>query len=242
MARVQEGDRPLYVQVQDSLAHLITSGEWQPGMKLPSERDLSQQLSVSRVTVRQAIAALEEDGLLYRIHGKGTFVAKPKIELDARDLISFTSGMQRRGIVPSAKVLEFSRVPASRKVAAALQIEVGQQVYHIRRLRLGNNIPTVIEKCYFPYALCKGLERFDLSTASIYRVLHDELGVQLRHVRQTLEPVLATEEEAAILHVEPGFPLMLVTRVAYTDGEVPVEYGKALYRGDCSRFVSELHL
>jgi len=238
----QVNERPLYLQVRDNLARMITSGEWEPGMKLPSERDLSRQLGISRMTIRQATSVLEEEGLLYRVQGKGTFVAKPKVEVDARDLISFTSSMLRKGIVPSAQVLELARIPASRKIASALGIDVGQWVYHVRRLRLGNNVPMVIENSYFPCERCPGLENFDLSATSIYHLLQEEFGICPHTVYQSLEPVLATEEEARILAVEAGFPLMLITRRAYTAEGVPVEFAKDLYRGDCSRFVSKMEL
>ena len=238
----EEASRPLYVQVQANLAKFITSGEWAPGMKIPSERDLSRILGVSRVTVRQAIAVLVEDGLLYRVHGKGTFVAKPKIEVDARDLISFTSSMLRRGIQPSARVLEFSRIPASRGVAEALNVEVGHQVYLVRRLRLANNLPLVIERSYFPADLCAGMEKADLATVSIRRLLCDQMGISLKRVHQSLEAVVATEEEARLLAVPPGFPLMLIIRLGYDAKGQVVEYSKDLYRGDCSRFISELEL
>lgn len=237
---VSETGRPLYIQVKENLAKLITSGEWPPGIKLASERELTDQLGVSRVTVRNAIQALEEDGLVYRVHGKGTFVAKPKMEMNVHDLISFTSSMLRRGIQPSARVLEFSRIPAGRKVADALEVELGHQVYRVRRLRLANNLPLVIELSFFPRDLCSRLEEVDLAAASIYHVLYEEMGIQCKKVHQSLEAAAATEEEAEILAVEPGFPLMLVERLSYNaDGRV-VEFAKDLYRGDCSRFISDL--
>lgn len=238
---LQKTSRPLYLQVQENLGRLITSGEWQPGTKLSSERELSQQLDVSRVTVRQAISALAEAGLLYRVHGKGTFVAKPKIEVDARDLISLTSSMLRRGICPSTHVLDFSRTPASRQVAEALDAEVGHQVYRVRRLRLANNMPFAIELSYFPCDLYSGLEAVDLATVSIRR-LCEEMGIRLKRVYQTLEAVVATEEEARILAVEPGFPLMLIERRGYDAEGQAVEFSKDLYRGDCSCFISDLEL
>lgn len=237
---VSETGRPLYIQVKENLAKLIISGEWPPGIRLASERELTDQLGVSRVTVRNAIQALEEDGLVYRVHGKGTFVAKPKMEMNAHDLISFTSSMLRRGNQPSAQVLEFSRISASRKVAKALEVELGHQVYRVRRLRRANNLPLVIELSFFPRDLCSRLEEVDLAAVSIYHVLYEEMGIQCRKVHQSLEAVAATEEEAQILEVETGFPLMLVERLCYnTDGRV-IEFAKDLYRGDCSRFISDL--
>jgi GntR family transcriptional regulator len=235
------GQRPLYVQVQENLAKLITSGEWQPDTKLPSERDLSRQIGVSRMTVRQAILALEEDGLLYRAHGVGTFVARPRIEVDAQDLISFTASMLQRGIRPSARVLDFSRVPASRKVARALDVEVAHQVYRVHRLRFANNLPLAIELSFFPCERCPGLEEVDLATTSI-RHLFEKMDIRLKRVHQTLEAVRATQEEAQILEVEPGFPLMLIERRGYDAAGQVVEFSKDRFRGDCSRFISDLEL
>jgi GntR family transcriptional regulator len=233
--------RLLYVQVQENLAKLITSGEWQPDTRILSERKLSEQIGVSRVTVRQAIRALEQDGLLYRIQGKGTFVAKPHIEADSRDLISFTSSMTRRGIRPSGRVLGFDRVPASREVARALEIDVAQQVYRVHRLRFGNSLPLLIELSFFSCEKCPGLEEVDLATTSIRSML-ENMGIYVERVSQTLRAVAATPGEAQLLDVEPGFPLMLVERVAFDAGGDALEYSKDRYRGDCSRFLSDLSL
>jgi len=197
--------RLLYIQVQENLAKLITSGEWKPDTQIPSERNLSSQIGVSRVTVRQAIQALEQDGLLHRVQGKGTFVARPKIELNARDLISFTESMSQRGICPSARVLGFDRVPASRRVARSLGVEVAHQIYRVHRLRFANNLPLVIELAYFCCERCPGLEDVDLATTSI-RQLFKDMNIQLKRMYQTLEAVKATQEEARLLEVEPGFP------------------------------------
>jgi GntR family transcriptional regulator len=233
--------RLLYVQVQDNLAKLITSGEWQPDTKIPSERALSRQIGVSRVTIRQAIQELENIGLLYRVHGKGTFVARPRIEIDAHGLISFTNSMLQRGIHPSARVLDFSRIPASRKVAQALNVEVAHQLYRVYRLRFANNLPLAIELSFFRCDRCPNLEDVDLATASIRRLFEDN-GIRLKRVYQILQAAIATKEEAKILEVEPGFPLMLIERRGYdTEGEA-VEFSKDLFRGDCSRFTSDLEL
>ena len=234
-------ERPLYVQVQENLAKLITSGEWQPEIKIPSERDLCQQIGVSRVTIRQAIQVLEEDGLLCRIQGKGTFVTKPKIEIDSRELVSFTASMSKRGIRPIGRVLDFGRIPANRHVARALGIELATRVYRVRRLRFANSLPLTIELAFFPCDRCSGLEEVDLATTSIHRLLED-MGIQIKTAYQTLEAVAATPEEAEILNVEPGFPLMLIQRRGFDVEGQAVEFSKDLFRGDCSRFVSNLQL
>jgi GntR family transcriptional regulator len=233
--------RPLYVQVRENLGRLITSGEWKPDTRLPSERDLSSQIGVSRATLRQAIQLLLEDGLLYSIHGKGNFVAKPKIEIDTRDLISFTYSMSQRGIQPSASVLDLSRIPASRKVAQALEVEVAHQVYRVHRVRFANALPLAIELSYFPCDRCPGLEDVDLTKVSI-RHLFEEKGIRLERVYQTLQAVSATEDEAGILHVKNGFPLMLIERLGYDAAGNAVEFSKDLFRGDCSRFISDLKM
>lgn len=231
---------PIYIQIRDALADRIQSGELPPGSRIPSERALSQEYGVSRMTVRQAITDLVNRGLLVPYPGNGTYVTEPKVSQIVSALMSFTESMERKGIVPGARLLEAGTISANRALARHLGIGVGERVYRIVRLRTGNEQPMALEHSFFPVRLCPGLDRSDLESRSIYRILREEHGLELTKAVQAMEPTVANEFESQMLQVPLGAPLMLLERVASTADGVAVEYAKDLYRGDRSRFVVEM--
>jgi len=231
---------PLYIRIAEGLLGQIESGELSPGDRLPSERELSEALDVNRMTLRQALGLLETQGLLVRRRGDGTYVARPKIERQASRLVPFTRGMKRRGYVPGAKVITFERRRAEAALAQKLGLPVAAPVYFVRRLRLLNQEPMMLERLTMPAHRFPGLERFDLAKHSVYDVMETEYGIIVGRARQSLEPVVATEYEAELLGVQPGAPLMLERRLGLDQDDQPVEYGRDLYRGDRFRFVTEI--
>lgn len=231
---------PLYVQIAESLMSRIQSGELSPGDRLPPERALSEMLGVNRLTLRRALRVLAGEGLLLRRQGKGTYIARPKIERHAGRLVSFTRGMQRRGYTPGAKIVSFTRTAADASLSEELQLPISAPVYLIHRLRTLNREPVLLERYTIPAGPFPDLQRFDLESRSLYEVFEQEYGIAVRRARQSLEPVSATEYEARLLEVDPGAPLMLERRVSFDDKGNPVEHGKDLYRGDRFRFVTEI--
>ena len=229
---------PLYVQIAESLLDRIESGELKPGDRLPPERDLSKMLGVNRMTVRRALQVLELQGLLIRRQGDGTYVAAPKIERQAGHLVPFTMGMRRRGYTPGARVITFERRPVEASVARELRLPVSAPVYYVRRLRLINREPVMLERFTLPVRRVPGLERYDLANRSVYEVFETEYGISVTRARQSLEPVVASEYEAELLEVKPGAPLMLEQRLSFDQDDQPLEYGNDLYRGDRFRFVT----
>lgn len=231
---------PLYVQIADDLLDQIELGELRPGDRLPTERKLSEQLKVNRLTVRRAYNLLESQGLLERRQGSGTYFADRKIERQASVLISFTRGMQRRGYLPGAQVVLFERRVAKASLAKALGVSESAGVYHIHRLRTINQEPVLLERLNIPVDRFPNFERHDLSTHSLYEVMQMEYGVPVHHARQSLEPVNASDYEANLLEVPVGAALMLEVRVAFDQDGSPVEFGKDLYRGDRFQFITEI--
>ncbi len=231
---------PLYVQIAENLLDRIESGELKPGQRLPPERELSETLQVNRMTLRNALHVLEMQGLLVRQQGAGTFVGEPKIERQASQLVPFTQGMRRRGYTPGAKVITLERRPVEASAARELKLRVSAPVYFVRRLRMLNREPVMLETFMLPVAGFPKLERFDLSKRSLYEIMQSQYGVSVARARQSLEPVIASEYEAALLKVERGAPLMLERRLAFDQKDRPVEYGRDLYRGDRFRFVTEI--
>jgi GntR family transcriptional regulator len=231
---------PLYVQIAESLMARIESGELSAGDRLPPERALSEMLGVNRLTLRRALRVLAGEGLLVRRQGKGTYIARPKIERHAGSLVSFTRGMQRSGYTPGAKIISFTQSPADASLSEELQLATSAVVYLIHRLRTLNREPVLLERYTIPAGRFPGLQRFDLESRSLYEVFEQEYGITVRRARQSLEPVSATEYEARLLQIEPGAPLMLERRLSFDQKGKPVEQGKDLYRGDRFRFVTEI--
>ena len=231
---------PLYVQIAESLLDKIEAGELVPGDRLPSERLLSEKLGVNRLTLRRAFRVLEDQGLLIRRRGSGTYVAEAKIEWHAGRLIPFTRGAQRRGYMPGAEVVLFEQRPVEAAVARELGLSVSAPVYYVHRLRFVNQEPVLLERFTVPARRFPGLERYDLAERSLYGVMETEYGVTVSRARQSLEPVVATEYEAELLGVRAGAPLMLERRLTVDQEGQPIEHGKDLYRGDRFRFVTEI--
>ena len=235
-----QGSLPLYVQIADSLLDRIESGDLAPGDRLPPERELSDRLGVNRMTVRRALRTLEDHGLILRRQGDGTYVAEPKIERQAARLVSFTRGMQRRGLQPGARLVSLEERPIEASLAHGLRLAVAAPVFDILRLRLLNREPVMLERYLISSARYPGLDGFDLEARSVYEVLETEYGVTIRRARQSLEPVVAGEFEAALLGIRPGAPLMLERRTSFDSRDEPIEHGRDLYRGDRFRFVTDI--
>ncbi len=231
--------KPAYQQICDSLLEQMEDGLFQPDSKLPSERALSRQLGVSRMTVRQALNALVQQGLAYRIQGSGTYVAEPKIEHHVDTLTSFSVSMSALGLTPTTKLLSIEKIRANKKLAEILGINVGQMIWHIHRLRIDRDIPIGLEYSYFPLHLVPDLDQHDLERRSIYEILETEYHLQIASATQSFEPVIANEYEQRLLEIPVGSPLMMVSRVSYDEEKLPIEHGKDIYRGDKTRFVAD---
>jgi len=232
---------PYYVQVKKALQEYIENDGWQAGDQLPGEPELCRMFNVSRTVIRQALKEMEYEGLIYREKGKGTFVARPKIDQSlVQKLTGFFQDMVDRGYTPITKVLRQDVVPASPKVATHLQLEPGTQVIEIHRLRGLQDEPFILDTTYLPYALCPQLLHEDLSQQSLYAFLENKLGWVIARGHRTLEAVRANEYEARLLQINEGDPLILLDSVVYLDNGTPIEYFHALHRGGRSRFEVEL--
>ncbi len=225
-------------QIEDWLADAIASGQLSPGDRLPTEQDLAAWLGVSRMTLRHALAELAKRGLVTRTVGRtgGTFVAEPKVVQDLTVLAGFSEQLRRHGLVAGARVLAATEIPASRAASAALEIEVGEAVYEVRRLRLAGGQPILIEHSLFPARHCPGLLESRLD-GSLYELLEQKYGRRPYRAKESLEPVTAGVREAEALGVAEGAPLMLVERTAYAQSGTPLEFARDLFRGDRTRVI-----
>ncbi|HET6379781.1 MAG TPA: GntR family transcriptional regulator [candidate division Zixibacteria bacterium] len=230
-----------YLQIEEELASRIERGMLEPGTRLPSERELARSLGVSRMTLRQALSRLEHRGLIDRAHGSGTFVAEPKLRHQANVLRGFFRETVGQGVVPTTRTIERSAIFATRVLAQTLDLRIGEEVYKVVRLRSARGTPVVVETSFFPAALFPGLIEEDLDHRSIYELM-ERYGARPVRGEQGMESVAAEAEEAALLGVAPGAPLMLLERTTWDATGRPVEHARDLYRGDRSRFLTELRL
>ena len=216
--------RPKGEQLQEILEGVV--GALDPGALLPSERLLAQRYGGARATVTQAI-----DGLVYRVHGSGTFVAEPKFR-QPLTLTSFTEDMRARGMTPGSLVRSQAIVPASEVVARHLALVPGTPVVHMERVRTADGEPMALERTHLPAQRLPGLEDADLTDASLYELLERKWGVRVAEADQWASVVRLGEEEAALLHVSAAQPALLFQRVTRDPAGTPVEYVRSLYRGD----------
>lgn len=231
---------PIYHQLYEILRANIVRGEWQPGDMLPSEPELIEHYRVSRITVRQALEALVNEGLIYRQQGRGTFVARPTVAHGLVRIVSFTQDMRQRGFEPGTRVLTAGLVPAPPKIAEQLNLEPGQELVHLERLRLANGEPMSVEVSYLVHRYCLGILRGDYATTSLREALEHTCGLRLVRARQVIRASLASDRMARLLAVAPRSALLFIERVSYSQQGLPVEFLRIYYRADRYVLYNEL--
>ncbi|WP_046180315.1 GntR family transcriptional regulator [Domibacillus tundrae] len=231
---------PIYFQLEHSIRQQIENGELTPGNLLPSEREYAELLDVSRMTVRQAITNLVNEGLLYRQKGRGTFVAEQKLEQKLSGLTSFTEDMKARGMTPANTLLAFEIIPADAKVAERLSLKEHTPVYEIKRIRLADDVPMALETVYISANLVKGLTE-TITAASLYHYIEEELGLAIGHAVQSIEAAIVNEIERPHLLVQKGAPVLLIERNTFLKDGTPLEYVKSSYRADRYKFTIDIN-
>ena len=237
-AASEEGPRiPKYYTVKRQLLEL--TGTMTPGSPVPPERELAHRYSTSRTTVRQALAELVVEGRLLRMQGKGTFVAKPKVA-QVLELASYTEGMRAHGLHPKTRILEIGYVTADEKLADLLGIRPGGRALRIHRLRLADGEPMSIDMSHLPARRFPGLRKQLERHSSLYETLAEAYGVEPAEGEETIETVLAGPNDARLLGVDVGLPLLLLSRHAFDSDGNPLEWAQSWYRGDRYKFVTRL--
>lgn len=227
MSRDLDGPVPKHQQLREILLDLIeVSGA---DSLIPSERDLANRYGVARMTVRQAVESLVAEGRLFKVAGKGTFVARPKVDLQAR-LTSFGEEMTRRGMAPSSTVLTFGRVTATVHLGRELGTDAGSDLVYLKRLRLADGTPMSVERLWMPELLVPGLVDGP-APESVYKTLSLKFGLSPDWGEDVIEAAVADPEVAAALQVKPGSPVLRIERRSYA-GEIVIGYSVSIYRAD----------
>ncbi|GLZ40324.1 GntR family transcriptional regulator [Actinokineospora sp. NBRC 105648] len=226
---------PLHLRVADDLRGRISRGQLPVGAALPSEAQLCEEFAASRGTVRQALAALRNEGLIGGGQGKPPVVRQSAVAQPFETFLSFTRWARQMGRVPGQRTVEIARRGASPVAADALGVDEGTPVVEVLRLRLLDGIPTMLERSSFIEPVGRLLFDFDADGGSIYEHLLSR-GIDLRAARHTIDAIAATTTDANLLTITEGAPLLRERRRATDAAGTTVEYGDDRYRPDLVTF------
>jgi GntR family transcriptional regulator len=230
---------PKYYLIKQEIIDMINREEIDENGMVPSERELMAMFGVSRITVRKAITDLVNEGYLYTVQGKGTFVRTDELNRDLVSIMSCTEDIRRMGMVPSKKVICAEVIPADKKRIKRLQLAEGDHVLKLQRVYYANNEPLNYTTTYLPCKLFPGIEEHDFGQESVYQVLEQEYNVKIATATRTLEAVLALDDVSERLEMTPGQPVILFRAVTFgimNRRELPIEVFKSYYRSDKFKF------
>ena len=241
VAPVTPAFSPLYQQIKALLVQSLQEGVWQPGQVIPSENELALRYRVSQGTVRKAVDEMAAENMLVRRQGKGTFVATHAEQSTQYRFLRLTPDDGSPPVL-QRRLLECRRMRAPAEVARLLVLNAGEAAVQVRRMLLAGNVPVVLDDVWLPGALFKGLteERLQAWRGPMYRLFEAEFAVHMIRAEEKIRAVAAGPEEAALLDVAPGAPLLSVERVAYTYGDRPVELRRGLYQTGAHHYRNEL--
>ncbi|MBO9535246.1 GntR family transcriptional regulator [Herbaspirillum sp.] len=227
---------PLYVQVKDRLRERIFDGTYAAHAQLPPESELGAVFGVSRITVRQALSDLQREGAIFKIPGKGTFVAKKKAAQELTRLEGFAEAMTRKGYAIYNRVTGHRSVPATPEVAERLGVEPGAAVSEIRRIRHLDREPVSLEITYLPEELGERLRHEDLSNRDIFLIFENDFGIPLGHADLQIGAVSADSELAAALQVAEGSALLRIERLTCTAEGKPFDFEYLYFRSEAFQY------
>lgn len=229
---------PLWHQLSEQIRKTIARGYYREGDYLPTEREWSERHGLSSTTIRRALGELVHEGLLERKAGKGTYVRSPKVKRNLRKVFGFTDNMNEMGLQPATRVLSKAIVPANEFAREKLGIGRRAKVLKLERLRLGNNIPMMLETRYIRIDLCPGIMKQDLA-ASLWKVFENVYGLKPRRHSQSLSIVRASERASTLLGIAAGSAMFLVRGVTYLGDGSAIECEESTYRSDKYEFSFE---
>ncbi|MGR2740991.1 GntR family transcriptional regulator [Billgrantia sp. Q4P2] len=235
--KLQPGDspQPLYVQIRDTLRRNILEGGYSPHERLPSENALMKSFGVSRITIRQALRDLHNEGLVFSAQGKGTFVSKPKAVQNVQRLQGFGEAMAAQGYEATARLLSIQECKPGKAVAAALGLRSGDAVVEVKRVRYLNREPVSLESSYFPIDIGRRLFGQDLS-GDIFPMLENRFAIPLGAANIAIDSTLCDEETRQHLNLGMGEPVLRVERLTYDRAGRPVDFEYLCFRGDAFKY------
>ncbi len=228
--------QPMYAQIKTELRSRILDGRYKPHERLPSVSELIALFGVSRITVRQALGDLQREGLLFKIHGKGTYVSKPKTFQELGQLEGFAEAMGKRGFETFNRVIAQREVEADSNIATHLQLPLNTTVTEIRRVRFLNREPISVDVSYFEPSIGNRLRQADLAHRDIFALLENEFGISLGKAELQIEAMIADEALADLLQIEEGAPILRMERLTFSAEGKPIDFENLYYRGDAFQY------
>ena len=221
---------PAYQRIQTTIRGRISNGELKPGDSVASERELARVHGVSLMTARHALAGLEQEGIVERRRGSGTFVAPPRIHFNK--LMSYTEQMASRGLSAASKVITSKVIDGEDEIAARLMLPAASKLIKVERLRHTTDEPFALETCYLPAEKFPGLERGPLGRGSLFATLERDFEVRLTYADEEVDATAAEPRVAQLLQVPKGAPVMRIRQVIYSSNAKPIIYVVGFYRAE----------
>ncbi|WP_461219583.1 GntR family transcriptional regulator [Lapidilactobacillus salsurivasis] len=231
-------DSPVYIKIHNQLKRDIESGIWKVGDRIPSERALSVQFQVSRMTLRQALQTLVEEGILERRVGAGTFVARQKVQEKMSGTTSFTELMRSQGKFPSSQTISYRTVSPSLSEQERLSLGENDKVVRMERIRLADSLPICFEVATIPADMVKNFSRAEV-TESFYATMEQKGGYIIGQAKQTITATLASESIADYLNLKRGDAILRLRQITYLSDGRPFEYVRTQYAGQRFEFFLE---
>lgn len=229
---------PVYIQIHNRIRKEIELGKWTVGERIPSERQLADDFGVSRMTLRQAIQTLVDEGILQRQVGSGTYVASSKVQEKMSGTTSFTEITESQGKQPSSKTVSYHTADPSMSEIEKLKLADGEQILRMERIRYADKQPICFEVTTIPIKIVDNLDKNDI-TSSLYKALEDKAGLKLGSASQTVSAMLASEKIATLLNVKRGSAILRLRQITTLDDGTPFEYVRSQYAGDRFEFYLE---
>lgn len=228
---------PVYIQIHNQIKKDIEAGVWAVGDRIPSERELALEFNVSRMTLRQAVQTLVEEGILERQVGAGTFVARKKVQEKMTGVTSFTELMKEQGKKPSSRTVSYLVTTPSLSEMERLKLKDNEKVLRMERIRYADEVPICFEVATLPYNLVKDYERNQITT-SLYRTL-EESRRKIGHAQQSVSAQVASERIAEYLNIKRGSAILRLRQITELGDGTPFEYVRTQYAGDKFEFYLE---
>ncbi|MEG1716638.1 MAG: GntR family transcriptional regulator [Lachnospiraceae bacterium] len=236
---MEEYKLPKYYQLKKIIIGKIDNDEYAISETIPSERELMAEYDMSRITVRKAIEDLVQEGYLYKVHGKGTYVKGDTNGYNLLSITSCTEDIKRMGMTPSRKVLVSEVITADKKRQRILNLGKDEKIFCLSRIYYADEEEVNYTTTYLPYRFFEGIEQYDFSELSLYEQIEKEYGVRITRAERTIEAIIAHDEIAEYLKVDSSIPIILFQCVTYgmiNGKEYPIETLKCYYRSDKFKF------
>lgn len=225
-------ERPLYLQLVEIIKQRVIENSWQPGMKIPSENEMAREFDLSVGTVKKSLGVLVNEGVLFRRQGQGTFIASPDFSRSFIRFFRYAMTGGKPSEVPGSKILKFEVVSADAKVADVLKLGQEERVYQIKRVRTIQNAPFALEDLYLPYDKFNGIDEITLENQLLYPIYSKKFSVPIIWADEYLQPETVGKDTAAILEVDGRTPVICIERIAYSYGDLPVEFRRSICVGN----------